>query len=158
MGMLWNKANNRPTLIIFWLIESESEFDHWTVVQIEHWSSALLGDGSALLSCSNVVRKLQKPEPGQTWEVKLAPGSNIPFITDGTTKQWCMELFQDAEESQAEAALGPPQLDLGKITNSAPAEGSAAEQMVPLQAPADPSQESAGIANVGNVKTQWVMD
>ena len=107
----------------------------------------MTGDGTALLSCNNVVRKMEKPQ-GKAWEVKLAPGSNIPFITDGIVKKWCMEVFQE-EVEQAGSASGPPQLDLDKIDN--PAEP-ASTKMVALNQQTTASDDSAGVAGVGDVK------
>ena len=56
-----------------------------------------------------------------------APKSEIPYVTDGTTKYWCMTVFQQNEEhDKAAAALSrPPELDLSRAIQPAKTENTA---------------------------------
>lgn len=72
------------------------------------------GDGKSLLECGGQVRPLPKPKAGTKWRVKAA-GSQIPLVTDGTTRQWCMEIFQKTVKEAKGLENKPPVLDLQMV-------------------------------------------
>ena len=69
-----------------------------------------------MLECRGVI----KPLPEGDWQVQLASGSLIPFITNGKDRHWCMTFFQ-SKGGGADSTLpseGAPNLDLSSITAS----------------------------------------
>ena len=48
----------------------------------------------------------------------FSQGANIPFVTDGTTRHWCMSLFQASETSAKSVSEKMPNLDLDTIVAS----------------------------------------
>lgn len=70
-----------------------------------------------MLECRGVI----KPLPEGNWEVQLASGSLIPFITNGKDRHWCMTFFQAKSGGGADSGLpseGAPNLDLSSISAS----------------------------------------
>lgn len=49
-----------------------------------------------------------------------APKSGIPYVTDGTTKYWCMTVFQQAaEQERADSGTSSaPELDLARAVQA----------------------------------------
>ena len=79
------------------------------------------GSGSWLLECAGSVQPLPAPaQPRGIWELLYAEGSQIPLISDGKTKKWCMEIFQEKakQETPSTGAGPPPELDLEKVSGS----------------------------------------
>ena len=75
-----------------------------------------------------MVKPLPEPAEGGTWKVDKAPKSEIPYVTDGTTKYWCMTVFQQNEEQDKALAASskPPELDLSRAVQPAKTENTGA--------------------------------
>ena len=64
-----------------------------------------------------------KPLPAGKWSIKIASGTQIPYVEcDETgTKKGCMHVFQEAAAESHSASAGPqeaPDLDLEKVKES----------------------------------------
>ena len=69
-----------------------------------------------MLECKGVVKELPQPAEGKEWKIMFSQGTNIPFITDGTTRHWCMSLFQQSDSSGPKSVSEKmPNLDLDTI-------------------------------------------
>ena len=78
------------------------------------------GNGTAVLECRNVIRNLGAPTKGATWQVKTNK-SGVPYVTDGTVKKWCMQVFQEAESSRDEEyPSNPISFDINKFDDETP--------------------------------------
>ena len=78
-----------------------------------------------MLECRGVVKEL--PQAKEGWQVKLAAGSQIPYIVDGENgqKRWCMEIFQaQVAGSSARPIDEAPELNLDNVVASDTAPGS----------------------------------
>lgn len=65
-----------------------------------------------MLESKGVVKELPTPAEGKE-------GANIPFVTDGTTRHWCMSLSQASETSSSKSVSEKmPNLDLDTIVAS----------------------------------------
>ena len=75
-----------------------------------------------MLECRGVVKPLPPAADGGVWEVQLSAGSQIPFITDGVKRHWCMTLFQQTQEESAASnpAESIPDLNLDNIVPADP--------------------------------------
>ena len=81
--------------------------------------SLLWGNGKFVLECRGVIQTLPDPAEGKSWEIKLAGGSNSPYVTDGVTKMWAMTLFQTKRtKSEFETNSVAPELDLDKVSEA----------------------------------------
>jgi len=91
-----------------------------------------------MLECRGVVKELPQAKVG--WEVKLAAGSQIPYIIDGENgqKRWCMEVFQAQTSSTARPVDEVPEPNLDNIVPSDEAPGGSK-----TSAPIAPMQEVA---------------
>ena len=74
-----------------------------------------------MLECRGVVKEL--PQAKEGWEIKLAAGSQIPYIVDGENgqKRWCMEIFQAQTSSANRPMDEAPELNLDNIVPSSSA-------------------------------------
>ncbi len=68
-----------------------------------------------MLESRGTVKTLPPPKSSEGWKIQYASGSGIPFLEDGTTRIWCMEVFQ-AQSTEAPVQDMPPELDLNQIT------------------------------------------
>lgn len=72
-----------------------------------------------MLESKGVVKELPTPAEGKEWKIMFSQGANIPFVTDGTTRHWCMSLFQASETSSSKSVSEKmPNLDLDTIVAS----------------------------------------
>ena len=103
------------------------------------------GSGQWMIECGSNVRHLDPPTsepalngamPTGKWELLNAPGSGIPFITDGVVKKWAIAVFQESNSSNKMESVddGPPELDLDKI----PSGSSTTTQVPPPSMPGLP--------------------
>ena len=71
-----------------------------------------------MLECNGKVQRV--PESTGNWVINYAPRSNIPYITDGHKRMWCMQLFQSEEEDPVGRSMAakPVELDLDQINEA----------------------------------------
>ena len=71
-----------------------------------------------MLECRGVIKPL--PQSQAQWQVKLAAGSMIPYITDGSSRHWCMSFYQPKPGSSENALPneGAPNLDLANVNEA----------------------------------------
>lgn len=81
-----------------------------------------------MIQCCGQVRSLPAPADGKKWQLFYAEGSGIPFVSDGVTKKWAMQLFQEDVDDPATApkANAAPELDLNKVGPGNPTPSTAA--------------------------------
>ena len=81
------------------------------------------GGGEAFLECRSVIRNLGRPAGAEEWTIKYAKG--IPFVTDGVTKKWCMQVFQEgADNSISNVKTVPARVDLSNFDEDEPMKSS----------------------------------
>lgn len=69
-----------------------------------------------MLECKGTVKMLPPAADGDGWVIKLAAGSRIPYVESGGKRIWCMEVFQNANDSSSKALVDePPNLDLNTV-------------------------------------------
>lgn len=84
------------------------------------------GDGQTMIESGGIVKPMPAPAPGASWVVDKN-SAGIPYVTDGTTKKWCMSYFQvTPKEPGASSSLGElPSLEVdgdnGPPRNNTPA-------------------------------------
>ena len=69
-----------------------------------------------------MVKELPPPAAGAQWVIQLSQGSLIPFVTDGTSRHWCMSMFQQsaAESTEENPSEAMPDLDLDNVVANDP--------------------------------------
>lgn len=84
------------------------------------------GDGQTMIESGGIVKPMPAPATGASWVVDKN-SAGIPYVTDGTTKKWCMSYFQvTPKEPGASSSLGElPSLEVdgdnGPPPNNTPA-------------------------------------
>lgn len=74
------------------------------------------GDGQSMIESGGIVKPMPSPAPGTSWAI-LKNSAQIPYVTDGVTKKWCMSFFQVTQRDPSSSGMGElPSLDVDDST------------------------------------------